>query len=84
MRALDGLSVEQRAALVLTYFIFAAAAMRLAIKTRDVVVPQLAGMRRTINNVLARTDESLCLPVRKQLRTVLHGGTLHRSIGEQT
>src|SRR5260370_4282029 len=30
-------------ALVLTYFIFAAAAMRLAIKTRDVVVPQLMG-----------------------------------------
>ena len=31
------------AALALTYFVFAAAAMRLAIKTRDVVVPQLAG-----------------------------------------
>jgi eukaryotic-like serine/threonine-protein kinase len=30
-------------ALVLTYFVFAAAAMRLAIKTRDVVVPPLAG-----------------------------------------
>src|SRR6266508_5531904 len=30
-------------ALVLTYFVFAAAAMRLAIKTRDVVVPQLMG-----------------------------------------
>lgn len=30
-------------ALVLTYFVFAAAAMRLAIKTRDVVVPQLTG-----------------------------------------
>ena len=30
-------------ALVLTYFIFAAAAMRLAIKTRDVVVPQVTG-----------------------------------------
>jgi hypothetical protein len=28
------------AGLVLTYLIFAAAAMRLAIKTRDVVVPQ--------------------------------------------
>jgi beta-lactam-binding protein with PASTA domain len=30
-------------ALVLTYFVFAAAAMRLAIKTRDVVVPPLTG-----------------------------------------
>src|SRR5207253_3956190 len=30
-------------ALVLTYFLFAAAAMRLALKTRDVVVPPLAG-----------------------------------------
>lgn len=30
-------------ALVLTYFVFAAAAMRLAIKTRDVIVPQLTG-----------------------------------------
>jgi serine/threonine-protein kinase len=30
-------------ALVLTYFVFAAAAMRLAIRTRDVVVPSLAG-----------------------------------------
>src|SRR6185436_2050502 len=30
-------------ALVLTYLVFAAAAMRLAIKTRDVVVPQVTG-----------------------------------------
>jgi eukaryotic-like serine/threonine-protein kinase len=30
-------------ALILTYFVFAAAAMRLAIKSRDVVVPQLTG-----------------------------------------
>ena len=30
-------------ALVLTYFVFAAAAMRLAIRTRDVVVPQVTG-----------------------------------------
>src|SRR3954468_24946026 len=30
-------------ALVLTYFIFAAAAMRLALKTRDVVVPSVSG-----------------------------------------
>jgi serine/threonine-protein kinase len=34
-------------ALVLTYFLFAAASMRLALKTRDVVVPPLAG--KTIN-----------------------------------
>ena len=30
-------------ALVLTYFLFAAASMRLALRTRDAVVPQLAG-----------------------------------------
>jgi beta-lactam-binding protein with PASTA domain len=35
------------AALVLTYFLFAALAMRLALKTRDVVVPSLSG--RTVN-----------------------------------
>ena len=34
-------------ALVLTYILFAAAAMRLALKTRDVVVPQLGG--KTVN-----------------------------------
>jgi serine/threonine-protein kinase len=38
-------------ALVLTYFIFAAAAMRLALKTRDVVVPPLGG--RTVNEASA-------------------------------
>lgn len=35
-------------ALVLTYFLFFAAAMRVALKTRDVVVPQLAG--KTVND----------------------------------
>src|SRR6187549_2976685 len=30
-------------ALVLTYFLFAAASMRLALRTRDAVVPQLGG-----------------------------------------
>ena len=34
-------------ALVLTYFVFAAAAMRLAIRTRDVVVPQVTGKSAT-------------------------------------
>ena len=34
-------------ALVVTYFVFAAAAMRLAIKTRDVVVPPLTGKTAT-------------------------------------
>ncbi len=34
-------------ALLLTYVLFAAAAMRVALKTRDVVVPTLAGRRST-------------------------------------
>ena len=34
-------------ALLLTYILFAAASMRLALKTRDVVVPSLAG--KTVN-----------------------------------
>src|SRR5436190_5625335 len=38
-------------ALVLTYFVFAAAAMRLALKTRDVVVPSVAG--KTVNEASA-------------------------------
>jgi len=38
-------------ALVLTYFVFAAAAMRLALRTRDVVVPPLAG--KTLNEASA-------------------------------
>ena len=38
-------------ALVLTYLLFAAAAMRLAVRTRDVVVPSLAG--KTVNEATA-------------------------------
>ena len=38
-------------ALVVTYFIFAAASMRLALKTRDVVVPPLSG--KTVNEATA-------------------------------
>lgn len=38
-------------ALVLTYFVFAAAAMRLALRTRDVIVPPLAG--KTLNEASA-------------------------------
>src|SRR5258707_391162 len=34
-------------ALVLTFFVFAAASMRLAIRTRDVVVPQVTGKSAT-------------------------------------
>ena len=39
-------------ALVLTYFVFAAAAMRLALKTRDVVVPTLSGKTVSEANAL--------------------------------
>src|SRR5438034_3091134 len=38
-------------ALVLTYVLFAAAAMRLALRTRDVIVPSLDG--RTVNEASA-------------------------------
>jgi beta-lactam-binding protein with PASTA domain len=43
-------------ALLLTYVLFAAAAMRMALKTREVVVPELAG--RTVNDALAALAES--------------------------
>jgi serine/threonine-protein kinase len=43
-------------ALLLTYFLFAALAMRLAIKTRDVVVPTLAG--KTVNEASGILTES--------------------------
>src|SRR6476620_165010 len=43
-------------ALLLTYVIFAAAAMRLALKTRDVVVPTLAG--KTVNDATAVLSQS--------------------------
>lgn len=43
-------------ALLLTYLLFAAAAMRVALKTRDVVVPSLAGM--TVNEATALLTEA--------------------------
>src|SRR6187397_2889385 len=45
-------------ALVLTYFIFAAAAMRLAIKTRDVIVPQLTGKSVAQAGLNLRVEEA--------------------------
>jgi serine/threonine-protein kinase len=49
-------------ALILTYFLFAALAMRLAIKTRDVVVPSLQG--KTVNEASGLlTDSGLNLKV---------------------
>jgi beta-lactam-binding protein with PASTA domain len=42
-------------ALVLTYILFAVASMRIALKTREVVVPQLAGM--TVNDASAALAE---------------------------
>jgi serine/threonine-protein kinase len=55
-------------ALLLTYVIFAAAAMRLALKTRDVVVPTLAG--KTVNDATAVLSQSgLNLKVEEGRRT---------------
>src|SRR5687767_246472 len=54
-------------ALVLTYLLFAAAAMRLALKTRQVVVPSLAG--RTVNEASALlADAGLTLKVEEGTR----------------
>src|SRR5687767_15431365 len=54
-------------ALVLTYLLFAAAAMRLALKTRQVVVPSLAG--RTVNEASALlADAGLTLKVEEGAR----------------
>jgi eukaryotic-like serine/threonine-protein kinase len=54
-------------ALLLTYLLFAAAAMRLALKTRDVSVPQLAG--RTVNEASALlADAGLALKVEEGTR----------------
>src|SRR4051794_1926232 len=55
-------------ALLLTYVLFAAAAMRVALKTRDVVVPTLAG--RTVNDATAVLAQSgLNLKVEEARRT---------------
>jgi beta-lactam-binding protein with PASTA domain len=49
-------------ALLVTYVLFAAAAMRMALKTREVVVPELAG--RTVNDALAAlVDTGLALKI---------------------
>jgi serine/threonine-protein kinase len=54
-------------ALLLTYILFAAAAMRVALKTREVVVPTLTG--RTINEATAQlTDMGLHLKVEEGQR----------------
>ena len=54
-------------ALILTYVLFAAAAMRLALKTREVVVPSLAG--KTVNDATAVLAESgLQLRIEEGLR----------------
>jgi beta-lactam-binding protein with PASTA domain len=53
--------------LLLTYVLFAAAAMRVALKTRDVVVPSLAG--KTVNDATALLAESgLQLRIEEGLR----------------
>jgi len=64
-------------ALVLTYFIFAAAAMRLALKTRDVVVPSLAG--KTVNEagaVLEASGLNLRVEEMKRADTTLPAGQI--------
>jgi eukaryotic-like serine/threonine-protein kinase len=53
--------------LVLTYVLFAAAAMRVALKTREVVIPQLAG--KTVNEASAMlADAGLSLKVEEGRR----------------
>jgi beta-lactam-binding protein with PASTA domain len=55
-------------ALLLTYVLFAAAAMRVALKTREVVVPALAG--KTVNDATAALSQSgLNLKVEEGRRT---------------
>src|SRR3954469_7145592 len=54
--------------LLLTYVLFAAAAMRVALKTREVVVPVLAG--KTVNDATALLSEAgLNLKVEEGRRT---------------
>jgi serine/threonine-protein kinase len=62
-------------ALVLTYFVFAAAAMRLALRTRDVIVPPLAG--KTLNEastLLAASGLSLRVEDARRSDTTLPAG----------
>jgi hypothetical protein len=64
-------------ALVLTYFVFAAAAMRLAIKTRDVVVPSLAGKRvAQAGTELASAGLNLKVEETRRLDAVAPEGTI--------
>jgi serine/threonine-protein kinase len=62
-------------ALVLTYFVFAAAAMRLALRTRDVIVPPLAG--KTLNEastLLAASGLTLRVEDARRTDTTLPAG----------
>jgi serine/threonine-protein kinase len=62
-------------ALVLTYFVFAAAAMRLALKTRDVVVPPLAGKSvNEANAILAASGLNLRVEDARRSDTTLAAG----------
>ena len=64
-------------ALVLTYFLFAAAAMRLALKTRDVVVPSVAG--KSVNEasaLLAAAGLNLRVEEAKRGDTTLAAGQI--------
>ena len=64
-------------ALVLTYFVFAAAAMRLALRTRDVVVPSVAG--KSVNEastLLAASGLNLRVEEAKRGDTTLPAGQI--------
>jgi eukaryotic-like serine/threonine-protein kinase len=64
-------------ALVLTYFVFAAAAMRLAIKTRDVVVPPLTGKTATqAGAVLTATGLNLRVEEARRVDASAAAGTI--------
>jgi serine/threonine-protein kinase len=62
-------------ALVLTYFVFAAAAMRLALKTRDVVVPPLTGKSvNEANAILTASGLNLRVEETRRSDTALPAG----------
>jgi beta-lactam-binding protein with PASTA domain len=64
-------------ALVLTYFVFAAAAMRLAAKTRDVVVPQVTGKSvPQAGAVLAPAGLNLKVEETKRIDASVPAGTI--------
>ena len=61
-------------ALFLTYVLFAAAAMRVALKSREVVVPSLAG--KTVNDATAVLSQSgLNLRVEESTKTRSEGSS---------